>query len=66
MDPQQTASAVSPPGTEERVRPRTAGHIKEFGGGRVCSASDCPTVLSRYNKDPLCWVHEQVAKAAAL
>jgi hypothetical protein len=65
MDPCQTASPVSSSsGPAERERPRTAGHIKEFGGGRECASSDCRTILSRYNRDPRCWVHEQLAKAA--
>ena len=66
MDQAQTASAVSPSsGTAEGVRPRPAGHVKEFGGGRLCESSDCRTILSRYNRDALCWVHDQLAKAAA-
>jgi hypothetical protein len=63
MDHRQTASPVNPPSTAERDRPRAAGHIKDFGEGRVCTSSDCGTMLSRYNRDTRCWVHEQLAKA---
>jgi hypothetical protein len=64
MDPCQTETTVSSSsGTPERDRPRTAGHIKEFGGGRVCTSFDCRTILSRYNRDVRCWLHEQLAKA---
>ena len=65
MDPSQTASAVSSSsGTAERRLPRSAGHVKDFGAGRVCASYDCRTILSRYNRDERCWPHEQLAKAA--
>jgi hypothetical protein len=26
--------------------------------GRICIEHDCDTVLSTYNRSPLCWTHE--------
>ena len=40
-------------------RPGTAGKgPRPFEAGRVCAASKCRTVLSRYNHSKLCWQHE--------
>ena len=40
-------------------RPGTAGKGPPiFASGRVCEASNCRTVLSRYNRTALCWQHE--------
>jgi len=46
------------PKEEARQRRRTRGHVASFGGGRVCSAADCDTQLSRYNDSETCSVHE--------
>jgi hypothetical protein len=34
------------------------GHVDSYGDDRVCDASGCATVLSRYNGRTLCWRHE--------
>ena len=39
-----------------RPRPR-AGAIASYGEGRTCLEPECQTLLSRYNKDQLCWKH---------
>src|SRR6266540_3955595 len=40
-------------------RPGTAGKGPRMGAaGRICEASRCRTVLSRYNYSELCWQHE--------
>jgi hypothetical protein len=40
-------------------RPGTAGKGPRLGvAGRICEASRCRTVLSRYNRSELCWQHE--------
>jgi hypothetical protein len=40
-------------------RPGTAGKGPRMGAaGRICEASRCRTVLSRYNHAGLCWQHE--------
>ena len=40
-------------------RPGTAGKGPRMGdAGRICEASRCSTVLSRYNYSELCWQHE--------
>lgn len=31
--------------------------LKVIEGVRVCQADGCPTILSKYNRDPLCYVH---------
>jgi hypothetical protein len=36
---------------------RTRGFNDSYVVGRVCSASDCTTVLSKYNEGPNCWKH---------
>jgi len=46
------------PKDEARQRRRTRGHVASFGGGRVCTAADCDTQLSRYNDTEKCSVHE--------
>jgi hypothetical protein len=33
-------------------RPRT------YAAGRVCGIGNCQTILSRYNRTELCWLHE--------
>ena len=35
------------------------GAIASYGEGRVCSARDCETGLSRYNSTDRCSVHER-------
>ena len=37
--------------------------VEQFGEGRVCGSAGCATVLSRYNRDGLCWGHEQSTRA---
>ncbi|HJY31419.1 MAG TPA: hypothetical protein VJ573_00840 [Actinomycetota bacterium] len=40
-------------------RPGTAGKGPRMdAAGRICEASRCRTVLSRYNQAGLCWQHE--------
>jgi hypothetical protein len=40
-------------------RPGTAGKGPRMNdAGRICGASRCVTVLSRYNHSELCWQHE--------
>jgi hypothetical protein len=40
-------------------RPGTAGKgPRLYTAGRICGASKCRTVLSRYNHTDLCWQHE--------
>ncbi len=36
---------------------RGRGHIASYAQGRTCSAPECETTLSRYNKAALCWKH---------
>ena len=38
------------------------GFVDSYGQGRMCLASGCGTVLSRYNDDDVCWAHEQVRR----
>ncbi len=40
---------------------RVAGRraAKTYGGGRVCAADGCETVLSTYNRNTHCWTHFQ-------
>lgn len=33
-------------------------HGKPREPGRVCEAEGCPTVLSVYNRQDLCWLHQ--------
>jgi hypothetical protein len=33
------------------------GFVASYGAGRRCAAIECSTTLSRYNSDPLCWLH---------
>ncbi len=35
------------------------GRITSYGDDRVCATPACQTKLSRYNKNPLCWVHDR-------
>ena len=35
------------------------GRITSYGDDRVCASAGCPTKLSRYNKNPRCWVHDR-------
>ena len=35
------------------------GRITSYGDDRVCAAPNCPTMLSRYNYSPMCWVHDR-------
>jgi len=40
-------------------RPGTAGKgPRLYAAERICGASKCRTVLSRYNRTELCWLHE--------
>ena len=40
-------------------RPGTAGKgPRLYGAERICGAEKCRTVLSRYNRTELCWLHE--------
>ena len=60
QDDPLTAPSPTPAGATattygERVRSR--GHIRSFPGGRTCGASECQTVLSRYNDAVVCWLH---------
>lgn len=34
-----------------------AGYVTSYGPGRRCAAPGCTTTLSRYNGDPMCWIH---------
>ncbi len=45
-----TGSKAGTPGREPRTYDR----------GRVCAARGCSTVLSRYNRQTMCWQHEPV------
>jgi hypothetical protein len=33
--------------------------VSVFGGGRVCAAADCGTILSVYNPSPRCVIHDE-------
>jgi len=46
---------MSGPGTTRRVR--------SFGGGRVCVAGDCGTILSSYNPSSWCAIHDRLSLA---
>ena len=37
----------------------TRGYVESYERNRICAAPACETTLSRYNKLPLCWRHEQ-------
>ena len=54
-----TTSGESDPGVARR---EGRGFVDSFGAGRVCSASGCETVLSKYNDDTVCWAHERARR----
>ena len=35
---------------------------KTYGKGRVCSKEDCDTILSQYNKQDMCYLHQPVKR----
>jgi len=39
---------------------RPGQRIPAYGGGRICGAPHCDTVLSQYNPAPYCSVHDAV------
>ena len=40
--------------------------ISRLAAGRVCEHDGCRTVLSVYNRNSQCWVHEQPIRRTAL
>lgn len=51
---------ATPPTARERAR--TRGHVRSFATDRTCAATDCETVLSRYNDSGSCALHERGGK----
>ena len=43
---------------------RTIHQVRSFGGGRVCVAGDCATILSAYNPSSWCAVHDRLSPRA--
>jgi hypothetical protein len=53
-----SASASEPHGFEPARPPRhRRGEVVTYGQGRTCASPGCHTMLSRYNKDAICWTH---------
>jgi hypothetical protein len=52
----QMSTTESPvvPGVKRRTG---KGHVDSYGDDRICSATDCSTILSRYNGRGVCWRH---------
>jgi hypothetical protein len=44
--------------------PGTTHQVRSFGGGRVCVAAGCPTILSAYNPSSWCAVHDRLRPRA--
>ena len=42
---------------------RTIHQVRSFGGGRVCVAGDCGTILSSYNPSSWCAIHDRLSPA---
>jgi hypothetical protein len=42
---------------------RTIHQVRSFGGGRVCVAGDCSTILSSYNSSSWCAIHDRLSPA---
>lgn len=40
---------------------RTIHQVRSFGGGRVCVAGGCATILSAYNPSSWCAVHDRLS-----
>ena len=43
---------------------RTIHEVRSFGGGRVCVAGGCATILSAYNPSSWCAVHDRLSPQA--
>jgi hypothetical protein len=41
--------------------PGTTHQVRSFGGGRVCVAGGCGTVLSSYNPSSWCAIHDRLS-----
>lgn len=52
-----TSDAPSPAPVPGEPRQAKRGFISSYGTGRCCSALDCTTVLSIYNREHECSVH---------
>lgn len=61
-----SVSSSEPPGLDRARPPRhRRGEVVTYGQGRTCASAGCRTMLSRYNKDALCWTHaDERARAA--
>lgn len=56
--PTQPSSDKDPVGAAAGVAQRAGrGHILSYGTDRLCTEPSCSTVLSRYNKHPVCALH---------
>jgi hypothetical protein len=42
---------------------RTIHRVRSFGGGRVCVAGGCGTILSSYNPSSWCAIHDRLSLA---
>ena len=57
--------AHDPRGKEVQMSDRRTIHqVRSFGGGRVCVAGDCATILSAYNPSSWCAVHGRLSPQA--
>lgn len=52
------AAAVVGPTAEGVARREGRGFVTSYGHGRRCEAAGCRVLLSRYNSDALCWLHD--------
>ena len=43
--------------------PGTTHQVRSFGGGRVCVAGGCGTILSSYNPSSWCAIHDRLSPA---
>lgn len=43
--------------------PGTTRQVRSFGGGRVCVAGGCATILSSYSSSSWCAIHDRLSPA---